>query len=223
MQPISAYDAVADIYHHTIDPHGIGLKDPVFEDLIGDVRGQHVIAVCCGQGREARRLADLGATVVGVDICEPLLAHARDLEQSTPRGIRYVLGNAHDLLAFDNASFDGAVCHMALMDVPEIHQAIGSAARVLRPGGWFVCSIVHPCYAPHVEIVGDYLVDRLYAKVDGWHILPEHAYHRPLSTYLNSFAEAGFVLTRTVEPADGPEPGREVPNLLYFRCELPLR
>jgi hypothetical protein len=89
---------------------------------------------------------------------------------------------------------------------------------VLRPGGWFVCSIVHPCYAPHVDIVGNYLDDRQYEKIDGWHILPEHAYHRPLSAYLNSFADTGFVLTRTVEPADGPVPGREVPNLLYFRC-----
>jgi ubiquinone/menaquinone biosynthesis C-methylase UbiE len=223
MQPTPAYDSVADIYHQTIDPDGTGLRDPVFEDLVGDVRDQHVIAVCCGQGRDARRLADLGATVVGVDICEPLLRHARELEQANPRGIRYVLGDAQDLVGFDNSSFAGAVCHMALMDIHDVGRAIGSVARVLRPGGWFVCSIVHPCYAPHVEIVGDYLADRQYDKVGGWHILPDVAYHRPLSTYLNSLADAGLALTRTVEPADGTIPGREVPNLLYLRCEVPSR
>src|SRR5262249_31336229 len=120
MQPTSAYDAVADSYHQTIDPEGAGLQDPVFDALIGDVRDQEVIAVCCGQGRDSRRLADLGATVVGVDVSERLLTYARALEQANPRGIRYVLGDAQDLVAFDNGSFDGAVCHMALMDIPDL-------------------------------------------------------------------------------------------------------
>ncbi len=34
----AAYDQVAEAYHEAIDPEGSGLRDPVFEDLVGAVR-----------------------------------------------------------------------------------------------------------------------------------------------------------------------------------------
>lgn len=216
----AAYDQVAEAYHEAIDPEGSGLRDPVLEELVGDVDGQRVLAVGCGQGRDARRLADLGATVVAVDVSERLLGHARRLEQATPRDITYVKGNAHDLAALDDEDFDGVVCHMALMDIPELDSAITSVARVLRPGGWFVFSIVHPCYRPHVELVAGYLNEGRYEKIGGWVVLPRHAYHRPLSTVINTLSRAGLPITRMVEPPDEPATG-EVPNLLYARCLKP--
>src|SRR4051812_41631074 len=154
MEPgAAAYDEVADAYHEALDPEGLGLRDPVFQQLLTDVAGAHVLALACGQGRDARLLADLGATWVGVDVSEHMLEYARRFEQTTPRGVRYVRGDAQDLEAFDDESFDGIVAHMALMDIPKVEATVGSVARVLRPGGWFVFSIVHPCYQPHVEIV----------------------------------------------------------------------
>src|SRR5262249_47928018 len=109
-------------------------------------------------------LASLGAQVVGVDLSERMLAHARQLEQTVPRGIRYLQGDAQDLAGFEDASFDGVACHMALMDIARLEPTIVSTARVLRAGGWFVLSIVYPCYRPHVEIVSDYLSDVRYER-----------------------------------------------------------
>ncbi|MGH3599748.1 MAG: hypothetical protein ACRDQH_05620 [Pseudonocardiaceae bacterium] len=68
------------VYHETHDPEGSGLHDPIFEDLLGDARGQRVLALACGQSRDARLLADLDATVIRVDVSARLLAYAQRFE-----------------------------------------------------------------------------------------------------------------------------------------------
>jgi len=214
----AAYDEVAEAYHRTFDPDGVGLRDTVFDSLVGAVAGQDVLALACGQGQDARRLADLGARVVGVDISEPMLDYARKYEEATPRGIRYVQGDAQTLSAFSADSFDGVSCHMALMDIPKLEPTISSVARVLRPDGWFVFSIVHPCYGPHVDIVATYLSDTRYQKRIPGDALPRHAYHRPLSDYINTLAQARLSITRVVEHYHETNDGHGVPGLLYLRC-----
>lgn len=214
----AAYDEVAAAYQKTQDPDGTGLADPTFDELVGDVRGQRVLSLACGQGRDARRLADLGADVVGVDISTELLAYARKFEQTHPRGIQYVRGDAQDLAAFADASFDVVVCHLAMMDIPDLGGTVASAARVLRPGCGFVASVVHPCFRPHVEKIDDYLTDHRYEKDGATDWLPPHAYHRPVSTYVNTLVEAGFSITRMIEPPDEHLVAGDVPNLLYVRC-----
>ena len=228
----SAYEELADVYHATVDPGGAGLDDPTFDELVGDVRGQRVAAVACGQGRDARRLADLGAEVVGIDASEALLAHARRLEQQTPRGIEYVHGDAQDLGRIPDASFDAVVCHMALMDIPELEPAVRSIARILKPGGWFAASIVHPCYKTpaagelidHVDgstrrVTGRYFEEGPFNSVTRWKILPRVAYHRMLSTYVNTLATAGLPVVRMIEPVGDRPVWQSVPGPLYFRCQ----
>lgn len=133
------------------------------------------------------------------DISAEMLRYANDHEATDPRGIGYVEGSVHDLAAFADASFDGVLCHMAFMDIPEISPTIRSVGRVTRGGGWFVFSIVHPAYHPHVEILCDYLLDHRYRKQARVDWLPEHAYHRPLATYVNELTQAGFGIERLVE------------------------
>jgi ubiquinone/menaquinone biosynthesis C-methylase UbiE len=221
MKPsVPVYDDVADAYSRALDPEGAGLVDPVLTGLIGEVAGQEVLSLACGQGQDARLLASLGANVTGVDLSEEMLRRARQHEAAEPRGVSYVQGDARALAELGSASFDGVVCHMALMDISDLKPTIGSVARVLRDDGWFVFSIVHPCYHAHVEIAGDYLLDHRYAKLRPPDWLPPHAYHRPLAGYVNEVAAAGFRIERVVEEHT---PGRPadlggVPGLLYARA-----
>jgi hypothetical protein len=95
---------------------------------------------------------------------------------------------------------------MALMDVPDLAATIRAVSRVLRTGGWFVFSIVHPSYHPHVEIYHRYRKPRPLDR------LPEHA-------YLNELAHTGFSPEHVVEENT---PGRPadiggVPGLVYAR------
>jgi ubiquinone/menaquinone biosynthesis C-methylase UbiE len=213
-----AYDDVAGAYSGAFD--GAGLAEPLLEDVVGDVAGQRVLSLACGQGHDARLLARLGAVVTGVDISERMLDEARRHEDDAPRGITYVHGDGRDLSALADGAFDGVVCHMALMDIPDLRATIRSAARVLRAGGWFVFTIVHPCFRGHVEIIDDYRADHRYAKRVPVEWLPPHAYHRPLAAYVNELAAAGFRLVRMIE-ADVNVPSEgEVPQLVCLRCVL---
>jgi ubiquinone/menaquinone biosynthesis C-methylase UbiE len=215
--PPAAYDEVADAYSRALDPEGIGLVDPVLTELVGDVAGQNVLSLACGQGQDARLLAHLGARVTGVDVSKEMLRHARRHETEEPRGIVYVDGDAQELEPFADRSFAGVVCHMALMDIPDLRSTIAAVARVLQDGSWFVFSIVHPCYGGHVAILTDYLVDHRYRKRVPPDWLPTHAYHRPLGTYVDVLTRAGLRIERIVEahhPASDPS---GVPGLLYAR------
>jgi ubiquinone/menaquinone biosynthesis C-methylase UbiE len=229
--PRPPYDEVADAYRGVLDSDGLGLADPVLAELLGDVADEVVLSLACGQGQDARLLASLGALVTGIDLSTEMLRHASEHEAANPRGITYAQGNAHDLAAFADASFDGVLCHMALMDIPELAPTIQSVARVVRDRGWFVFSIVHPAYHPHVQILSDYLLDHRYPKQRPVNWLPKHAYHRPLATYFNELAQAGFHIERLIEahprPANDVVANRAerdaggVPGLLYARATKP--
>lgn len=221
-----SYDDVAAEYDEWVAPV---LDDPTFDELVGDVRGLRVIAVACGQGREARRLASRGAQVVGVDISSKLLDTAARYDRT---GITYVHADVQRLEPFDDGSFDAAVCHMALMDIPDLTATLRSVARVLKSTAWFVFSITHPCYKTPAagEIVDN--VDGSVRRTVGRYFdegywdgpgkdfpaLPVGAHHRTLSTYVNTLTDAGFIIERFNEPKLGSPVWQEVPCLLYVRA-----
>ncbi|MFI6681277.1 class I SAM-dependent methyltransferase [Kribbella sp. NPDC050470] len=227
------YDDVAADYDEWVGA-GAALDDSTFAELVGDVTGQAVCVVACGQGREARYLAAQGAAVTAVDLSEKLLEKARTHEETAPLGITYQQGDAHTLDGVATDSFDGVVCYMALMDIPDLDRALHSMARVLRPGGWFVVSITHPCFktpaagelVDHVDqsvrrTIGKYYVEG-YWDGPGAHrnALPVGAYHRTLSTYVNTLTAAGFTIDQLREPPQDTPIWREVAQLLYIRGRL---
>ncbi len=195
----AVYDEVAAAYHDWVGP---SLADPSLAALVGDVRGQRVCAVACGQGRDARYLAGLGASVVALDISARLLSVAQQLEPVPPT-VTYLRASAMEV-PLATGAFDGVLCHMALMDIADLAPTISGIARILQPGGWLVFAITHPCFkAPatgeitdHVDgsvrrTVGRYF-DEGYWDGPGAHAatLPVGAYHRTLSSYVNCLAEA---------------------------------
>lgn len=217
-ESLAAYDEVADAYSRALDPDGTGLVDPVLTELVGDVAGREVLSLACGQGQDARLLSSLGATVTGIDLSEEMLRHARRHESDGSSGIVYVHGDAQDLAQFPDRGFDGVVCHMALMDIPGLSSTIASVARVLRQGGWFVFSIVHPCYAGHVANLTDYLLDHRYRKRVPPEWLPAHAHHRPLGAYVDELTKVGLRIERLVEVHHQAADAGGVPGLLYARA-----
>src|SRR5439155_7683106 len=119
---------------------------PAVEALMGKVAGRRICDLACGQGRVARHLADRGASIVGIDLSAKLLAIARHHEDVAPRGIEYRHADARSLDGVADGTFDGVVCHMALMDIPDLAPTLRSCACSLQPGGWFVFSILLPLY-----------------------------------------------------------------------------
>jgi 2-polyprenyl-3-methyl-5-hydroxy-6-metoxy-1,4-benzoquinol methylase len=211
---VSTYDDIAEWYDNWVGAHSMR-EDPFFsevEALMGEVEGKRICDLACGQGRVARHLADLGARVVGVDLSTKLLAIARRHEEATPRWISYLQADARSLDGEALGIFDGVVCFMALMDIPDLAPTLHSVARILQPGGWFVFSILHPCFhtsqsgemeTPEgvVRTISRYFVEG-YWRSDTRPGPPGKvgAYHRTLSTYVNALTHAGLQLERLIEP-----------------------
>jgi ubiquinone/menaquinone biosynthesis C-methylase UbiE len=187
--------------------------------LLGDVAGRRVLDLACGNGYLARKLARLGADVVGVDGSAALIDLAEQRQACDRLGIVYRVADAAHLGALENGTVDLVVCHMALMDIEDAAGAIREVARVLRYTGRFIASLSHPCF--DVINASAWVVERMaftttvWRKVSRyrevfqsscpWRIGPatfHHtpAYHRPLSWYFRAFRSAGLAVTALEEP-----------------------
>ncbi len=185
--------------------------------LAGDLTGQDVLDVACGQGLAARALAQAGAgSVTGVDSSPRMLTLARVHERSRPLRVTYTEDDAQTLATLADGSFDGATCQLALMDIPDLGAAFAAVHRVLRPGGWFVFVIGHPCFlTPEATTAADAdgrparLVNRYFDEVFWRSANPQGVrragnHHRPVSTYVNGLIRAGFVIEAVDEPRPSP-------------------
>ena len=238
----AAYDEIAGWYDEAVRSGPLAAFHawvvPIILDLAGEVRDRRVCDLACGQGIVTRRLADRGASVVGVDISEKLLEIARGYEREEPQGISYIRGDAQSLDAITDETFDGVVCNMALMDIPDLAAALHTVSRILRPCGWFVFSVVHPIFqtpgSPWWITEDDVIVGveaRNYFAEGYWRRdNPEGvrgrvgAYHRTLSTYVNALAQAGLTIQIFLEPRATGRLGElapvynELPVALIGRC-----
>jgi 2-polyprenyl-6-hydroxyphenyl methylase/3-demethylubiquinone-9 3-methyltransferase len=88
--------------------------------------GRRVLDLGCGKGRFARRLAEAGAEVVGLDLSAAMLAEAT--------GVGRVRGSARRL-PFAAATFDAVVAVEVFEHLAAVEPALAEARRVLRPGG----------------------------------------------------------------------------------------
>jgi malonyl-CoA O-methyltransferase len=185
LDPQSAYGRWAHTYPPR--PHNplMEIEQETVLALLPEVGGLTVLDAGCGSGRYLRELQGRGANVIGMDLSLPMLERAKDTTTRITRAdIR--------ALPLDAMSIDLVVCGLALGDVPEIELALAEIARVLRPGGHVIYSVVHPAgeaagWSRTFESDG-----RLWA-IDGfWHSLDRHR---------QACAAAGFTIEECCEPA----------------------
>lgn len=217
LQASTVYDelGIADWYDQGVRagwfPHPLVL--PYVLTLIGDLQGHMVCDLACGQGIVSRALARRGASVLGIDLSASMLALAMQYEEREPLGITYLQRDAQQLPGIPDETFDGVVCNLALMDIPDLLSTFQAVYRVLRPRGWFVFSVIHPCYQTPSStwlklpdgtahaVVSKYFEEGLWRSGNGKEISGRlGSYHRMLETYLNTLAVTGLFVERMVEP-----------------------
>ncbi len=209
------YDQIAEWYDEQVRLGTLihDLVVPALFATLGEVAGQHICDLACGQGVIARQLARRGAHVIGIDLSERLLEIARSEEAFAPLGVTYQQDDAQQCQSQADARFDGVVCNMALMDIPDLSATVRTAHRMLRPRGWFAFSITHPCIqmpdsawntredGTIIRESGSYFAEGFWMPAPGPGVRGRiGAHHRTLSTYINSLIQNGFHIQSISEP-----------------------
>ncbi len=205
---------------------------PRFMEFLPDLAGLNVIDLGCGEGRNTRAFARRGARMTGVDVSPKILDLARQEEARAPLGIHYEVGSSADLRAFEADSFDAAVSTMALMDTPDFPAVARAAFRVIRPGGGFFFSVLHPCFMTRDSTwakdadgrvlgrqVSNYWNREPYTEDWGFGDEPSFSIHYfpyRFEDYINGLCASGFRIERIAEPRPSQELVQAHPERTFF-------
>lgn len=187
--------------------------------IVAAKKGMKVLDLACGQGFFSHALAAQGARVTGVDIAPELIEIAR---KHGGHNEEFYVASADKLPQFQAASYDAAVCVLAIQNIEHMAEAFRQVGRVVKPGGRFVLVLNHPTFRiPGKSSWGfDDKADVQYRRVDAY--MSEvraaidmhpgakqagqakgaevtYSFHRPLQAYSKSLANAGFAILRIEE------------------------
>jgi 2-polyprenyl-3-methyl-5-hydroxy-6-metoxy-1,4-benzoquinol methylase len=165
-QTRAAWNATAEIWDEKMGNEGNDfhryLVRPAIERLLQLEAGQKILDIGCGNGLTTRRLASLGAKVLGIDFASEMINHARkrtNFNLKNQELIKYQVLDATDetaLLKLGENNFDAAVSAMALMDMAEIEPLFRALRKIICPGGCFIFAVMHPCFnSMHTSLGGE--------------------------------------------------------------------
>lgn len=210
---------------------------PIFLANLPDITGLSGLDIGCGEGTNTRQVAVRGASIIAIDVAPSFIAAAQAAERDAPLGITYQQADA-TALPFADEEFDFATSFMCMMDIAHVEKAVHEAFRVLRRGGFFHFSILHPCFAPPSRKViysdaGEPLaieISDYFNATDG--VVEEWVYgtavaageeitqpfkvprfHRTLSQWMTLLLGTGFTLEHLAEPKATKAQAEEFPNV----------
>lgn len=121
-----------------------GVRDIQFEHLHryafarALVADKHVLDCACGEGYGAALLAQVAASVTGVDVDAATIAHAQ-ARYAGPIQLKFQQADAVEL-PFERASFDVVVSFETIEHLREQSAMLQEFRRVLKPGGFLLLS-----------------------------------------------------------------------------------
>jgi SAM-dependent methyltransferase len=209
------YDGLAEWYDDVVRGLDVTAIATATLARLLDVGPGRCLDLGCGTGIAVPTLAELGWSVVGVDLSRDQLRVA--WERVGALGAQLVQADAA-ALPFPQQSFDSVVSLLTHTDLDDPDGAFTEAARVLRPGGRLVYVGPHPCFVtPFVERrpTGGHLLHPSYRQ-RGWKrhgpgfgqgIRPRVGVnHLPLADLIGAVLGSGLTLKRLEEPGDHDYP-----------------
>lgn len=135
------YDAIAGEYRESKQlPFRTFIERFTLFEILGDIRGDRVLDMACGDGFYTRLLKQAGAAdVTGVDISAEMIRLGEQAEIERPLGCTYL---HQDVATFDATETVDLVVAMYLLNYARTAEQLVRFCRVchdaLRPGGRFV-------------------------------------------------------------------------------------
>lgn len=174
--------------------------------------------------------------MTGVDLSPALLDIAKTRRNEAGNTPSYLRDDAQVLSRLRGGSFDGALCILALMDIPDLDAVFRAVHRVVRPDGWFGIAVTHPCFdGPHASWID--AEDGELARLARSYLTEGHwvssypqgvrgqvgAWHRTLSTYVTTAIRSRWEIEHMIEPVSLTREGAvvtkgaEIPRVLMLR------
>jgi SAM-dependent methyltransferase len=208
---------------------------PAIGKLLANLTACEVLDAGCGSGDLGVHIwQTYGHRVVGVDFSFAMCAEAR----RRAHGSASVVCGDITLLPLRNESFDAVIANMALSSLADLEGCCSEFARVLRPSGILIFTVLHPARvipvdvaqaskagfgnaAASVERIENYLEERrlraaLRLGGEGWLPRTVWYYHRTLSSYMAALRNNGLVTINLLEPLPEREVLQSYPKMSKF-------
>ncbi|HEX7197718.1 MAG TPA: class I SAM-dependent methyltransferase [Candidatus Limnocylindria bacterium] len=217
------------------------LAIPATLDLLDPRPGEEVLDVGGGQGVMAPALVESGARVTVVDASAKLIAAAKR-RHGRLRGARFLVGDARRLQAvagLEAGAYDAAIFVLCIQDMDPLDDVARGVAWALKPASRVVILMTHPAFRQprHSGWGFDEGRKLTYRRIDGYLTemavpmkslgggFPTRSFHRPISAYVNAFADAGFAVDAMLELPDLPpdrRPGKAARGDARANAEIPI-
>jgi SAM-dependent methyltransferase len=178
---------------------------------LGDVTGLDVLELGCGGCQSGIKVAMRGAKVVGVDVSATQLQHARRNIRGTGVRLPIVQGSAEEL-PFADERFDLVFCDHGATSFTDPHVTIPEAARVLRPGGFFVFNHATPIVWmawPDDDHPADRSLHRAYFGMGRTEVTGETGtdieWQLPYGDWIRLFRSSGLIVEDLIELQPDPD------------------
>ena len=164
-----------------------------------------VLEFGCGTGKNTEWLATKTEQLTAVDFSEKMLAKAK--QKLTGNHVEFLQADIMQQWPFENNRYEAVVCNLILEHVEHLGSVFQQASRVLKPGGHFYISELHPSK--------QYLGAKANFELDKETISP-NCYTHHMSDYFFSAIANDFICADLREWFDDDNNRNIVPRLISF-------
>jgi len=107
------------------------------ERMLADIKGEYVLDLGCGHGRDTRLMTEMGCKAVGLDYSETMLHKAKVLDMAHGLNIHYVVADMRQIgEIFVADTFSAAWCTASLIHIPveDMAGVMEGLRKVTKPG-----------------------------------------------------------------------------------------
>lgn len=102
------------------------------------VKGKRVLDLACGEGYGSKMMSETASSVVGIDIDDKAIQHAK--AKYGTETLQFITGSISAVPLKDDHSFDVIVCFEAIEHIEDHDKLLGEVKRLLKADGTFIVS-----------------------------------------------------------------------------------